>query len=195
MVLLSFSLARPAAAQEQGKLLEIPRGMTSVDLTGDGVPDYILKAWRENMNAHGFDAIMLLQGEKDISTKVLSFGQGKGGIAQTIIGIETDKTKPVLTDIGTAQAADCLFVDYRLLLRHGKVFLVEAERGPGKPGDPWCTNDTVKFTIYSMFHNDGSYFAPEYYFTPSAVWTTKKQYTDVTDAFRENEKYLISMAK
>src|SRR5690606_33932968 len=95
-----------ASVHAQEKLIEIPKGINPSPF------GKTIKAWRDNMNAHGYYVIMFLDANGDI------------------IAIDDNRKKIAKTTLSTAQAAECKITDYRLFFRELKTYLVEAEKLP-----------------------------------------------------------------
>jgi hypothetical protein len=56
-----WAISARAQEPEQNKLLEIPPGISSVDLTGDGKPELILKFFHNNDSAYDHHSILFLR--------------------------------------------------------------------------------------------------------------------------------------
>jgi hypothetical protein len=160
IALLAFS----GAAKAADRLMEIPNDITSVSLDGKS-HDMIVKAYRENYNAHSYYSITFYNKDDNLQ----------------LVPIERSIHKPLADELTTSQGADCVLVDYRLAIFDHKTYVVEARRDFGETfGD--TTN--VQLTIYSLTHNsEGLPGWPSAYFSVFRTWKAKKQYCDVTETF------------
>jgi hypothetical protein len=113
---LAFLLLVPAqTAFAQESFLSIQNGISHIDITGDGKPETLIKAWRENFNAHGFYTIQFLQNEKNNNLSV--------------IGVESPlENQEIYSFLQTEGGSDCITKDYRILQKGIASFLIQAIR-------------------------------------------------------------------
>lgn len=178
--IMATFLIVPAYAQEQERLTEIHDGLTKTDLTGDGVPEIVLKAWRENFNAHGYYVIQLLK------------LRGNSTNSFDIIGIDygSDVPIPFAHELQSRSTADRITQDQRFVYMGKQAFLIEATLS--QKGS-CCADVPVTFRFFKMSYNrEGVPGTTQYYFELTKEWTTANAYPDLNQAFRQNSEKLIS---
>lgn len=111
--------------------LPLRNGENRVDFTGDGRPDLVVLAHRENFNAHCFDvASFFVRDERPVEGTLLS-----------IVPIFTDEGEKLA--VTTSRGADCVLHDFRLLPEQ----LVVADRAPGSS---FMDPGKVTFDFYAL---------------------------------------------
>lgn len=159
-------LLLPAFAQA-AQPVPLHNGLNRVDFTGDGKPDLVTIARRENYNAHGFD--------------VVTFQADDGGLLQVPLFDGDDETQFATIRGG----ADCVLHDLRLVPgRAGEpATLIRADRALG---ESYADAAEVTFTWYALRRNaDGEVGRPTWWFERVRTTNAKRPYCDVGDAFRE----------
>ncbi len=186
LLLIGCLLAGPAEAGDfpvappQKKLIEIGTGITSIDLTGDGEAEKIIKVYRQRFDAYGhYNIIFLWHGGygPDETTE--------GGSGNDIISIESEHGEQ--DNLIVPEPIECTQVDYRLFFKNNKTYLIKAEMDSyPKTGD--CEEDSVRFQSYILKNNkSGVPGFSEFYFQNFKQWTTQKKYKNVQDSFENNE--------
>ncbi|MFL6600464.1 MAG: carbapenem self-resistance protein CarG family protein [Steroidobacteraceae bacterium] len=153
-------------------------GITKVQLTPDGVRGLLVRARRDNGNAHGFDVLSIYalahsSEVRDAEFLVLPVWEvGKEG---------KEKERLELTVSG---GADCKLQDFRFLVGPGSdLQLVTAQR---EFGTSYADAAQVTFTYFSLKHNSAAEIGrPLYYFESTTSSRAKKRYCDVNDAFKQ----------
>jgi hypothetical protein len=183
--LMVLTTASPHDVQAESALATIPIGVSRIDLDGDGRQEMIVRAWRENFNAHGFFISSFYS--EDPYRQALVAGRALPA-ALGVIPIERADTKEFVASISTEQGAECLLRDFRLLPSDQGMLLVEALRRKGHANDD---RQSVLFTIYQIRKNeDGLPGLPDAYFSSLDQYETEGTYCDVTDAF-DTEGYQL----
>lgn len=188
LLLLPCAAASPAAAQEQDRLLEIPPGITKMDITGDGEPETIVKTERQNFNAYDyFVTLFIWHG---------SYGpeeETENGSGYDIVGIRT-AGHALEHEIVSNEPEECANYGYRFLFKNKKAFLITAQINTTTQQGR-CEASNTTFTFYSLKNNrESAPASTEYYFEDFKTWTTEKKYGDVMTAFTNNERHLIDIA-
>jgi len=172
-VLAAVLLAASPAAKISRSPVLIRNGPNKIDFAGDGSHGLIVKAHRENGNAHSFEAVSFYLLVED-SWNIVPIGWGEG---------EQDMLR-------IAGGADCVLHDFRLLPggKDQPATLILADR---EIGESFADTRDVTFTWYSLVHNlhDQDPLGPNYYFQKSRTETSKKPYCDVEEAFKEELQY------
>ena len=113
---LSWPVAGVGAAEDPVRLRS---GPNAVDLDGDGRPDLVVKARRDNFNAHGF-------------THYAFYRHAPSGEWE-VIPILRSPDASLQVGIATVEGADCILQDVRLLhAKRGGGVLVVAKREVGQ---------------------------------------------------------------
>lgn len=175
LALTAFVATSALAADNAGlKVFPVNNGVNQLTLLGE--PAMVIRAWRENYNAHGFDVVSFYvrdkaAGEKAFWNLVPVFGQ----IAKA--------DAPERLEITVGGGADCVLHDFRLLRsdddRH--VMLVIAQRDAG---DSFADAAPVHFTWYDLAKNvDETPGEPWLSFRQTRTTQATKPYCDVEEAF------------
>lgn len=184
LILILLLAAAPAQAQEQNRLLEVPNGITKMDLTGDGDPETIIKAERQNFNAHNYFVTLFIWHGSYGPEETTENGSGYDAI-----GIETGHD--LEHEITSNEPKECATYGYRLLLQNKKTFLITALIN-STGSSLRCETNTATFKFYNLQNNKSGVFGwTEYYFKDFKQWTTEKKYDNVTSALDDNEEHLI----
>lgn len=168
--LLAATATATAHAKTPSTVVPIENGVTKVSL--DGVDVTVLRAFRENYNAHSFD--------------VVSFYTGSLVDKKQQLGIVPifSKDGEEVHEITIGGGADCNLTDFRLVKGTGKrpARLVVAKRDMG---ETYADDETVRFTVYEMKRNDDpeSDMDPPVSFQEKLRINSKHKYCDVNDAF------------
>lgn len=147
--------------------LPLRNGLNRVDFTGDGKPDLVTIARRENYNAHGFD--------------VVTFQADDGALLQVPLFDGDDEIQFATIRGG----ADCVLHDLRLVPGGAgePATLIRADRALG---ESYADAADVTFTWYALRRNaDGEVGRPTWWFERVRTTNAKRPYCDVGDAFRE----------
>lgn len=187
---LAFWILLPFAASAEElpqNLIEVGLGTTNMDLTGDGEPDKIVRAYRQNFNSYSYYVTLFIwngfYGPDEIT---------ENSMGENIIGIETGNS--LEHELTSGENKLCAAYGYRLLFKNKKTYLITAQR---EPVDGYvCENNVVTFRFYDL-RNDRVGMAgwTEYYFKDFKTWATEKKYEDVMMAWKENGKQLINMVE
>lgn len=93
-----------SADQRQATVVPLSYGITTLDLTGHGLPSMAVFARRENFNAHGFDVLTLYVN--------VSYGNGSPPVWQLVSVFDNKEERLTVSVSG---GADCLLHDFRLV--------------------------------------------------------------------------------
>jgi len=171
----------------EGALEAIPLGISHIDFNGDRRPEIVVRAWRENFNAHGFFVLSFYS--EDPARQALVAGRSVSAPLGSI-PVKRLNGEEFATTLWTEQGADCVLTDFRLLRSGQRIMLVQAERGEGRGYDD---RRAVVFTVYELRQNDAELPGlPDSYFSPVGHYQTKRRYCDVTDAFDAEAARLLS---
>jgi hypothetical protein len=179
--LLAFSglmvlFASRAIASEGNGLTVIPvdNGVNTLTLLGE--PAMVVRAWRENYNAHGFDVVSFYVRDKASGEKAY----------WNVVPVFAQASRDALSErleITVGGGADCVLHDFRLLHSNDdkRVMLVVAQRDMG---DSFADPATVHFTWYDLAKNeDEAPGEPWLSFRQTRVTQATKSYCDVEEAF------------
>lgn len=156
-------------------VVRLRNGANDVDLDGDGGLDMVFSAWRENYNAHGYTATTFYWQKRD----------SVPGPRWQLVPFFDAKGVPEKDGFATAQGADCILADVRLL-RPGSsagksVLVVAAARDAGQT---YADSAGVTFTVYTLERNaDGLAGWPARRFEVTRTFRSRDRYCDVGDAF------------
>jgi hypothetical protein len=170
-LLLSLLLLAAGGAKSPSGAPIVPKpGPNVVDLDGDGTPDLIVKARRENFDAHS-------------STHYAFYRKASAG-AWEIVPIEVSPTEPLQIDFSTSEGADCILRDVRLhRAKDGRIELVVATR---EFGESYADTKPVTFAWFALAHNDEEVPGrPPFYFAKKDERVTATPYCDVEMAFEK----------
>jgi len=168
---LLFSAAHSGHATP-ASVVQLSDGVTYADFSGDGQKGLIIKARRENFNAHGFDVISFY-----IQSPPIDGGTSVWNIVPVFTG-----NKEML-ELTVSGGADCVLHDFRLIKSEpGKASrLIIANR---KIRESYFEESSVTFEYYTLNKNsEGAVGAPRYYFKKTSTSKAKGKYCDVGDAF------------
>jgi hypothetical protein len=143
-------------------------GPNRIDLDADGTPDLVVKARRENFNAHG-------------STHYAFYRHAPTG-AWEIVAIEPSPDAALELDVATTEGADCVLKDVRVQgARDGRIVLIVAAR---EFGDSYADTRPVTMSWYELQRNaDERPGRTPLYFARTREKVTAKPYCDVGEAF------------
>jgi hypothetical protein len=183
VLLIVCSTMTMAAAGDSSRALEsastnesvsLSYGMNRIRLTASGIPGLLVRARRDNGNAHGFDVLTIYalatSKEKPQANFLIVPVWGPGGKEQF--------------ELLQGGGADCKLRSYRFVTRHGgDTELITAER---EYGTSYTDEGTVTFTYYQLKQNpDVQMGRPLYYFESVKTSKAAKPYCDVDVAFHE----------
>jgi len=154
--------------------IHIPYGITDTQLTADGVHGVLVRARRENFNAHGFDVLSIYARTKSNAEPDAAF---------LIVPVWEGETERL--ELTSGGGADCKLSGFRVIgVGAGRdVQIVAAKR---EFGTSYADVADVTFTYFTLKRNsDGEAGRPPYYFESTASVKAKKQYCDVDDAFTQ----------
>ncbi|MET0934664.1 MAG: hypothetical protein ABWX83_01665 [Luteibacter sp.] len=165
-----YVLAADAPPPAPAKVILIRNGPNQLTLGGKEL--LAVRGWRENFNAHGFDAVSLY----------IHAPEGTWHVVPVMVpnGKESPTERPV---IGASGGADCQLKDFRLIdAANGKpAQLVIGERDFGESfADP----APVHFDYYELTENTaGDVGDPLYWFRHIRRVDAARPYCDVNEAF------------
>ncbi|MBN3789621.1 hypothetical protein [Burkholderia sp. Ac-20353] len=171
--LVLFSISSQVSAQDGNKVIRVANGINRLQL--HGYDAMIVRAWRENFNAHGFDVVSIFVRD----------GMGNRGQSWSVVPIfrphNGDDHEELHVMAGGG--ADCQLHDFRLLVNaNGEpAQLILANRDAGTS---YASAANVRFDYYVLAENtDGSPGHPPLYFEWKKSASARKQYCDVNRAF------------
>jgi hypothetical protein len=179
LIALAAVGAPPELARAADALVAIPDGISRIDLDGDGGQEIIVRAWRENFNAHGFFVLSFYFEQPDQQASV---GEHRLPASLGVIAVERLDRQGFTNSVSTEQGAECTLRDFRLLQSDGEVMLLAAER---RFGSGYDDTQAVLFTVYELTRNaEGLPGLPEAYFAVVRQYETEREYCDVGDALQ-----------
>jgi hypothetical protein len=104
-ILIALTTAPPHGASGKITLSAIPIGISRIDLDGDGHLEVVVRAWRENFNAHGFFVLSFYS--EDPERQALVKGRSAPA-ALGVIPVERGDGTVFATSISTDQGAECV---------------------------------------------------------------------------------------
>ena len=151
-------------------LHSLKNGINRIDLNADARKDIIVRAKRENYNAHSYH--------------ILTFYSRNGDDRLTVIPVEKpdDSDDGYIDMLTTHHGADCTIRDFALINGdfEGAPRLIRAER-PLDNG--YAAKAQVRFTIYALVRNKQNVAGtPDRYFAVKSQEKTDKHYCDVGKA-------------
>lgn len=162
---------------------EIPPGISYADFDDGTKKVMVVKAWRENYNAHGFYVLDFYNPVKTYGSNVDQ--EDKPTEIAPLQIIPAEKSTKFDLNFTTYQGADCVLQDYRFLEKDKKTYLWEAERDFGTS---FADTEKVNFSLWALQKNDdGIPGWPAVYFKLVKKWQAEKKYCDVANAFREEK--------
>jgi hypothetical protein len=175
--------AAPDLKEPAWKLVKLHNGVNSVDVNSDGHADTIVVAWRENYNAHGFEATTIYIQEP------ASPAERDPKDTLHIVPIESPETKKgkhlrselILRSAG---GADGRLQDFRLFIdaTHHAAVLITATR---RFGESYADSQPVTFEYFKLTRNeDGIPGWATFRFQSYKKEKSKKPYQDVNEAFQ-----------
>jgi hypothetical protein len=177
LMVISGILIRSAGAADSRaavQVVHVPYGINKVQLTADGVRGMLVRAQRDNGNAHGFDVLSIyaLASSKENPEADL--------LAVPAWGADGKERAQLITSGG----ADCKLNDFRFLLEPGKdLQLITAER---EYGSSFVDDEFVTFTYFRLERNETVEMGrPRYYFQSLKTAKSAKKYCDVGEAFKQ----------
>ena len=176
LMVVSGTLVTSAGASDSQAALRVVHvryGINKVQLTADGLRGMLVRARRDNGNAHGFDVLSiyaLASSKENPEANLLAVPVwGTGG-----------EERMELTAGG---GADCKLNDFRFIMESGKdLQLIAAER---EFGSSFADDGFVTFTYFQLERNeDAEIGRPLYYFESVKTSRSAKKYCDVGEAFK-----------
>jgi hypothetical protein len=168
---LFFSAVRPGHAAP-ASVVQLSDGVTHADISGDGQKGMIVKARRENFNAHGFDVISFY-----IQSPLTDGGTSVWNIVPVFTGNKE------MFEVTVSGGADCVLHDFRLVKSEpgNGVRLIIANR---EIRESYFEESSVTFEYYTLNkNNEGEVGVPRYYFEKTSTSKAKGKYCDVGEAF------------
>lgn len=163
----------PIASLAKMQVMHLENGPNHLDFDGDGVPDLIFVARRENFNAHGFTLTTFYTDAK--------LDEDNDSRTWSVVPL-FEKYGKENDSFSTFEGADCILRDMVILRASSKlpVTLVTAERPLGRS---FVDVQPVTFTVYRLRRNeDGVFGWPAIYFEESRRIQSAKPYCDVDTA-------------
>lgn len=175
-VLLScfFVFALSPSAGNAKSLKAFQNGISHIDLDADEHREIIVKADRENNNAHSYH--------------VLSFYKKTAAERLAVIPVEKPDDSGYTDMLSTQQGADCTIRDYALIKGNGNSAprLIRARRSLD---EGYAAQARVTFTIYTLGKNKKEIAGmPNHYFAVKARKKSKQRYCDVGSALEDYVK-------
>lgn len=162
-----------ASTQAAARVIPVSNGLNRIRL-GD-TEFSIVRAFRENYNAHSFDVITFYFRSENDGHALLSL--------VPIFSVAKKNERSEIHEVSVGGGADCKLTDFRLINSdgNGAARLIVADRAPG---DSFVAPGTVHFTYYELMQNkDGAPGDPPYYFEEKRRSNSAQKYCDVNDAF------------
>jgi len=159
------------------RVVPLADGPNHVDLNGDGKPDLVWRAWRDNGNAHGFDVLTFY-----VSNPTPEYYDGRPWLLVPLY----DSTHALEQDFyRTFQGADCVLEDVFLIRSksdsQAPALLVRATRDFGETfGDTM----PVTFVVYRLVTDSMGLGSP-YSFRAIRTIHSRRRFCDVGEAFEK----------
>jgi len=152
----------------QDTLVALQNGINHIDLDGDGVEEQIIKTWRENYNAHGYNGYLFL---------------GMSDVDKTMVTITLSPPKASHQDmVFSGEGVDCTYQDYFLVSNEHGIRLVKASRSIV---ESFAAHEPVTFEFYQLAKNDEGIPGDPYRFWQfNRTVITEQKYCDVSDALK-----------
>jgi hypothetical protein len=176
LLVASGAMIGPAGASDAPtavRVVHVGYGINQVQLTGDGVRGMLVRARRDNGNAHGFDSLAIYALASSKEHPEVNF------LAVPVWGTD-GKERIELTAGG---GADCKLNDFRFVAQPGMdLQLIVAERDFGSS---FADNELVTFTYFQLERNETVEMGrPLYYFESVKTSRSAQKYCDVGAAFK-----------
>ena len=179
LVGIVFSRADSAQTSQNAfpgmEVLTVREGPSNLQLKGEGPPDMVMRAWRENFNAHGFYYYTFYVQHPDSED-----GRTRWELVPFVIGTHVEN------GIATSQGADCVLRDLRVLRpKHppNPATVVIADRELKKT---YADTEAVLFSVYELRKNtDGLPGEPGIAFHRVRTIPAHHKYCDVAEAFEK----------
>jgi hypothetical protein len=181
ILLAGFVLSRPGEAQTSQnafatmEVLTLSEGPNNMQLKGEGPPDLVMRAWRENFNAHGFYYYTFYVQHPDSED-----GRTRWELVPFVTGNEVEN------GIATSQGADCVLRDLRVLRPRrapNPATVVIASRELKRT---YADAEAVQFSVYELRMNTGGVPGePGIAFHRVRTILAHRQYCDVAEAFEK----------
>jgi hypothetical protein len=167
--------AAPAATASDSVVV-LGNGLNAADLLGDGTRAQVFVAHRSNYNAHsGTTATFYVFATSDLSdSRIWQIVPFFGGPRDGTTGNESFRT---------AEGADCILDDMRLIRHHGAP--AEVVMATRELGQSFADPANVKFLYYRLVRNSDERVGwPTFYFQYDKTIAASRTYCDVNEAFR-----------
>jgi len=155
------------------EVLALNEGPNSLQLKGWAPPDMVMRAWRENYNAHGFYYYTFYVQHPDSED-----GRTRWELVPFVIGNHFEN------GIATSQGADCVLRELRVLRPKqspNPVTVLIAER---EMKGTYADTERVTFSVYELQMNTrGRPGEPGIAFYRVRTIPARRRYCDVEDAF------------
>lgn len=214
LLLYSLSHLAPAiAGDEPSMIIDLKEGINYIDFNNDGRKDMVVKAWRENNNAHGYYMYVFLINNPDAELKrkemerhIKEVGPDNyldwerrntlatGQVIEWLIVVFEDEKGDHEDSFHTHQGADCVLEDIYLLKNKDDKFKVIIAKRPFK--ESFYEKQRVTFYLYEFLKNEeGLMGYPPFRFAYKDKMITRKSYCDVNEAFEKEYELLLKPLK
>jgi hypothetical protein len=151
-------------------------GPNDIDIDGDGRPDLVFVAWRDNSNAHGYERVSFYRrgNTDDPKWQVVPFEGMDNGLSG----------QPDADSFRTNQGADCMLRGMAVVRKPSAGEPITVVVGERDFGQSYADAANVKFVVYSITRNDKSIPGwPAVYFQRDRTIEAKSKHCDVNEAF------------
>ncbi len=195
-----FLMAMPHAgwALPFNKLLIIPDGISEFTPPGWKEPVVVMKAWRDNPNAHGFFDITFLFGDMTPrritgDEKSINWDDDDNLHRLDVIGVH-DGMGVSGTNVNTWHNGSTTTWDYKLLFKKNQTFLVEAGRVAPLIYDK---DKKMNFVLYKLTSNDGDEPIPDtrYFFRRIKTFKSRQDFIAADEAMDAEMQQILEFAK
>ena len=154
-------------------VVSLKSGANSIDLNGDGKPDVVFDAWRDNGNAHGFEVITFYLADPDQT------GQWR------LLPLYDSTMRHERDFYRTFMGADCVLEDLVVVRSKANPHApAELVLGSRQMGQSFVDSMPVTFTVYQFVSDsEATVGSPPYYFRATRVIRGRHRYCDINDAF------------
>ncbi|MFE0588089.1 carbapenem self-resistance protein CarG family protein [Pantoea vagans] len=167
IMLTTILISLPASSQADTRV-HLNKGLNSIDLNGDGIPDTVFSATYDNNTSHPSETLNVF------------IRQGKNWF---IVPVPDDDG---FTWADLRLSASALKISGTELHRYkGRVYLIRAVKYAGSAGGGNLTDKTrVRFSRFRLEENNDDPGTSVFYWDPAGIYLTEHTFDEVNEAFQ-----------